>query len=164
MGNTNKTYVKNCGYENIYNFTLIFLFCFIWTSIPQYCIQKDCEMLHRVLLTIEYVLSGSVVECSRSMIGSSSLIGGTVLCMTLHLPLSTCITEICWLWHKASTQKKCNKRTYYEPLHEISNNVVCATSKGSDQPAHTRRLIRAFATRLNIPWFLGYWPTIIWSF
>ena len=26
----------------------------------------------------------------------------------------------------------------YEPQHEISNNVVCATSKGSDQPAHTR--------------------------
>ena len=38
-----------------------------------------------------------------------------------------------------------------EPCHEISNNVVCATSKGSDQPAHMRRLIRAFASRLNIP-------------
>ena len=37
-----------------------------------------------------------------------------------------------------------------EPLHEISNNVVCATSKGSDQPAHTRSLIRAIASRLNI--------------
>ena len=37
-----------------------------------------------------------------------------------------------------------------EPVHEISNNVVCATSKGSDQPAHTRSLIRAFARRLNI--------------
>ena len=24
-----------------------------------------------------------------------------------------------------------------EPVHEISNNVVCATSKASDQPAHT---------------------------
>ena len=24
-----------------------------------------------------------------------------------------------------------------EPWHEISNNLVCATSKGSDQPAHT---------------------------
>ena len=37
-----------------------------------------------------------------------------------------------------------------EPRHEISNDVVCATSKGSDQPAHTRSLIRAFASRLNI--------------
>ena len=33
-----------------------------------------------------------------------------------------------------------------EPWHEISNNVVCATSKSSDQPAHTRSLIRAFAS------------------
>ena len=37
-----------------------------------------------------------------------------------------------------------------EPQHEIANNVVCATSKSSDQPAHTRRLIRAFASPLNI--------------
>ena len=38
----------------------------------------------------------------------------------------------------------------YEPVHEISNNLVCATSKASDQPAHTRSLIRAFASRLSI--------------
>ena len=38
----------------------------------------------------------------------------------------------------------------YEPVHEISNNVVCAISKASDQPAHTRSLIRAFASRLSI--------------
>ena len=38
----------------------------------------------------------------------------------------------------------------FEPVHEISNNVVCATSKVSDQPAHTRSLIRAFASRLSI--------------
>ena len=38
----------------------------------------------------------------------------------------------------------------YEPRHETSNNVVCATSKASDQPAHTRSLIRAFACCLNI--------------
>ena len=37
--------------------------------------------------------------------------------------------------------------TPFEPVHEISNNVVCATSKASDQPAHTRSLIRAFASR-----------------
>ena len=33
----------------------------------------------------------------------------------------------------------------FEP-HEISNSVVCATSKGSDQTAHMRGLIRAFAS------------------
>ena len=41
-----------------------------------------------------------------------------------------------------------------EPVHEISNIVVCATSKGSEQPVHTRRLIRAFASRLNILFLL----------
>ena len=41
-------------------------------------------------------------------------------------------------------------RTIFEPRHEISNNVVCATSKASDQPAHMRSLIRAFASRLNV--------------
>ena len=35
---------------------------------------------------------------------------------------------------------------YVEPEHEISNNVVYATSKASD----TRSLIRAFASRLSI--------------
>ena len=38
----------------------------------------------------------------------------------------------------------------YEPVHEISNNLVCATNKASDQSAHTRSLIRAFASRLSI--------------
>ena len=52
----------------------------------------------------------------------------------------------------------------YEAVHEISNNVVCATSKGSDQPAHTLSLIRAFASCLNILWVLSYWLNIIWSF
>ena len=38
----------------------------------------------------------------------------------------------------------------YELWHEISSNVVYATSQASDQPAHTRSLIRAFASCLNI--------------
>ena len=33
---------------------------------------------------------------------------------------------------------------------DIPNNLVCATSKVSDQPAHTRSLIRAIPSRLNI--------------
>ena len=52
----------------------------------------------------------------------------------------------------------------FEPVHEISNNVVCATSKASDQPAHTRSLIRAFASRLNILCVLSYRLNIIWIF
>ena len=38
----------------------------------------------------------------------------------------------------------------FETVHVISNNVVCATSKAPNQPAHTRSLIRAFACRLKI--------------
>ena len=38
----------------------------------------------------------------------------------------------------------------YEPVHEISNNVVCAASKAFDQSAHMLSLIRAFASRLSI--------------
>ena len=36
-----------------------------------------------------------------------------------------------------------------EPQHEISNNVVCATSKASDQPAHKRSLIRVCLSHEN---------------
>ena len=32
----------------------------------------------------------------------------------------------------------------------MSNNVVNATSKGSDQPVHMPSLIRAFASQMNI--------------
>ena len=39
--------------------------------------------------------------------------------------------------------------TKTKPRHGISNNVVCATSKASDQPARMRSLIRAVASRLN---------------
>ena len=46
-------------------------------------------------------------------------------------------------------------RIIIEPRHEVSYNVVCATSKASDQPAHMRSLIRAFASRWNILWVLS---------
>ena len=51
-----------------------------------------------------------------------------------------------------------------EPVHEISNNVVCATNKASDQSAHTPNLIRAFASRSSILWLLSYWLNTILSF
>ena len=51
-----------------------------------------------------------------------------------------------------------------EPRHEISNNVVYATSKASDQPAHMGSLIRPFASRLNILLILSYSTNILSSF
>ena len=61
-----------------------------------------------------------------------------------HPTLTILVTEngtVLWQPHQVKV---------FEPQHEISSNVVCAGSKGSDQPAHTRSLIRAFASRLNI--------------
>ena len=55
------------------------------------------------------------------------------------------------VWRKrADCFAYCIHAFIHEPRHGISNHVGCATSKGSDQPAHTRSLIRAFASRLNI--------------
>ena len=51
--------------------------------------------------------------------------------------------------HDALSQRKLNI-IINEPVHDISNNVVFAINKASDQPAHTRSLIRAFACRLNV--------------
>ena len=62
-------------------------------------------------------------------------------------------------WKEKEEEKK-----NYEPVHVISNNVVCATSKASDQPAHIRSLIRAFSSRLSMLWLLSYWLNTFWSF
>ena len=43
-----------------------------------------------------------------------------------------------------------NSHQLFEPRHEISNNVVCATSIASSQPAHTRSLIRAFVSHYSM--------------
>ena len=49
-----------------------------------------------------------------------------------------------------TSANKYNVHYIIEPVHEISNNLVCATGKAADLPVHTRSLIRAFASRLNI--------------
>ena len=63
--------------------------------------------------------------------------------------------------HKIHKMKKmCFISSENQPVHEISNNVVCATCKTSDQPvhmpAHMRSLIRDFACCLNILGVLSY--------
>ena len=57
----------------------------------------------------------------------------------------TCKMPHCWKSHVAAHNLK-----IIEPRHDTSNNVVCATSNGSDQPEHTRSQIRDFASSLNI--------------
>ena len=65
-------------------------------------------------------------------------IGDTGSSGSTHVKMSHC-------WNSHVTGKQSN-----ESVHEIPNNVACATSKASDQPAHMRRLVRAFASRLSI--------------
>ena len=50
---------------------------------------------------------------------------------------------------------KSELESIYEPQHVISNNVVCATSKGSDQTSHMRSLIRAVYS-MNIKLLIEY--------
>ena len=78
--------------------------------------------------------------------------GFTVFIMTSALLVDYEITEE--LWMKSKIIKWAKTWDF--------NNFVCATSKASDQPAHTHSLIRAFASCLNILWVLSYWPNIIW--
>ena len=64
---------------------------------------------------------------------------------------AVCLLDMLHLYFRTSFQRK-----HIEPRHEISNNVVCATSKASDQPARMRSLIRAFASQLHILCVLSY--------
>ena len=98
-------------------------------------------------------------------------------CQNLNWASFWCRTKLpdqfVWIWHPKNQQicpysQLCVSvyqfMSLIEPVHEISNNVVYATSKASDQPAHMRSLIRAFAIRLHILWLLSYWLNITWSF
>ena len=54
-----------------------------------------------------------------------------------HLGVKIIMTK----YKYVSIEQPANARQHsntYEPWHEISNNVVCATSKASDQSAHTK--------------------------
>ena len=75
------------------------------------------------------------------------------------------VSKIC-KWQKSMQNNPVYKELCitFEPRHEISNNVVCVTSKASDQAALMCSLIRVFASRLNILWVLSYWLNTIWCF
>ena len=67
------------------------------------------------------------------------------------------INVTCNVFVKKFMKAKKGRRVFYdtfanvnEPVHEIFNNLVCATSKASDQSVHTRSLIRAFASSWSI--------------
>ena len=49
-----------------------------------------------------------------------------------------------------------------EPHREITNEMVCAPSKDSDQPGHPPSLIRVFTVRLKIDRILSYSVSAQW--
>ena len=102
-------------------------------------------------LTISWMLRFSIIGIHLRHIPS----------ILIWIALMKCGSVDARLWSLLQFYETSNKN---EPWHGISNNVVCAASKASDQPAHTCSLIRAFASRLNIFWVFSYWLNIIWSF
>ena len=82
--------------------------------------------------------------------------------MSLKFGLQVLLESCCIFFMKevtGSSRDKCNFVLIYSPnaffapingpQYEISNNVVCASTKGLDQPLHMCSLIRAFASRLK---------------
>ena len=67
----------------------------------------------------------------------------------------------CSLWDKCNFVLIYSRNVFFAP---INGPLVCATNKGSDQPAHMRSLIWAFASHLTIIWLLSYWPISICSY
>ena len=78
--------------------------------------------------------------------------GDITTCLTLSMYGNFCML-LSFSAHSLYSEKRlggtCDSTVdfIFEPVHEISNNVVCLTSKASDQPTHIRR---AFASRLSI--------------
>ena len=70
-------------------------------------------------------------------------------CCSVYILQSDCELHSDYIIFRVRVFIFCSVKTY-EPVHVISNNVVCATSKALDQPSHMRSLIRAFAWRSNI--------------
>ena len=89
-------------------------------------------------------MAGSSIKCLLDNFNSQKILMPEIKFNMYHFLENTfCVSYGFWNRETAKQQK-------FEPVHEISNNVVCATSKTSDQPTHMRSLIRAFASRLSI--------------
>ena len=71
----------------------------------------------------------------------------------IMLYLKLCYSEMCFKGTALYSEENRMLNIYVIMIraqNEMSNNLTCANSKGSDQPAHARSLIRAIASRLNI--------------
>ena len=115
--------------------------CLIGRCSIQLSITSSRNIIHIYRPVVEADLSRNMVLV---IAGKSSNMGKIPGWERLDLLCSMTITPTI---NNQSYDRSVHK---YEPQHEISNNVVCANSKGSNQPAHMRSLIRAVASCLNI--------------
>ena len=102
---------------------------------------------HEIILRKAYkmlVVEISVISVEKGDV----LLRGTRLCIPNWIRKQ--VVDLAHKGHQGRVKSKSFLRETFEPQHGISKNMVCATSKGSDQPAHNLSLIRAFASRLNI--------------
>ena len=56
----------------------------------------------------------------------------------------------CYIFFTELERCKPHKAARHPTIYDLVNKMVCATSKASDQLAHTRSLIRAIASRLHM--------------
>ena len=144
--------------------TLCLQFPIVFTSLWRQLDGKTMTVLPRSLLLYCTVMFVQVYQTPTF----SPHCGGNVKVKTQHIYQAMDIPVLLRGWGKQCCSQPPPKlywpQTQNEPVHEIFNNKVCATSKASDQPAHTRSLIRAFDSRLSILWLLSYWLNTIWRF
>ena len=55
-----------------------------------------------------------------------------------------------WLLMLSEDEKVAVSKERVEPVHELSNNMVCETSKASDQPAHEYSMIVKLLTEHHL--------------
>ena len=127
--------------------------------------KQNTNILANTKISASTKFAASTISASKNIAASAKFASGTKIPASTKFAAGTKIPAST----KFAASTKIATVTKFaagtnEPWNEISNNVICATSKGSDQPAHTRRLIRAFAWRLIIIWVLSYWSNLIWCF
>ena len=150
----------SCECNSSYSFTPIFLkLCICFCQGLEMCMTFGCNPQMNFcyffcssdlnILSLKHWDTGYLVNASAPIVSSRSFLNVFKI-FNIYIPIKEAtkhrrviqghLALLLWL-----------SQTFWQ-WHEISNNVVCATSKGSDQPAQMLSLIRAFASHLNILW------------
>ena len=159
----NALYITSFLPQKIFNFVCLIRFFTSQSTIFQLC-QDGSSWVEPVLSKAQGHNAVTPVRLKPAALRSRVKHSTTE---PLHSHIQLCFSSLCLLLTLGGALIKkllWDLNKINEQWHEISNNVVCVTNKGSNQPAHMRSLIRAFASRLNILWLLSYWRNIIWSF